>query len=245
MRLPMRLPINPMGEVRPSRWMPSLAPWSARPNEPDQVISERSAAVTVAVGFDPRFKMRVVLARRIATVEHGATGELRDQLRAGSRAVPYAGDSSPAYPNAGRTPCKPDASTIRRSTPGVALRSIAPCSCTLSMTSRQGAACNGYAVTSLAHTAASGFKSATLFDRYAGPGPRHVFRPASTIGKVRLQFQCPTYVFDASLGLPIPGTRHAQRVPGVGVIRVDGENLAVDLLGGVEPPLLMVLNGRR
>ena len=92
-----------------------------------------------------------------------------------SRAVPHAAKSFAACPNAGRTPCGPDASTIRRSAPGDALRSTVPCSCTLSTTSRRGKACSGCSVTSLAHPSASGVKSATFFDRYAGPVPRHGF----------------------------------------------------------------------
>ena len=97
-----------------------------------------------------------------------------------SRAVPHAAKSSAACPNAGRTPCGPDASTIRRSAPGDALRSTVPCSCTLSATSRRGKACSGYSATSLAHPSASEVKSATFFDRYAGPVPRHGFQPAFT-----------------------------------------------------------------
>lgn len=37
-----------------------------------------------------------------------------------------------------------------------------------------------YTVTGLAYPSASGFKSATFFDRYASPVPRHTFQPLFT-----------------------------------------------------------------
>jgi len=44
-----------------------------------------------------------------------------------------------------------------------------------------GWTCNDYSATSIAHPSASGFESATLFGRHAGPAARHAFRPAFTI----------------------------------------------------------------
>ena len=41
------------------------------------------------------------------------------------------------------------------------------------------------------------------------------------------------------------GISHAQQVPGVGMIRRDCENLPVDLLGSLQLPRLMVLDGNR
>ncbi len=59
-------------------------------------------------------------------------------------------------------------------------RDTVPCSCTLSATSRRGKVCSGNSATSLAHPSTSEVESATFFDRYTGPVPRHGFQAAFT-----------------------------------------------------------------
>ena len=55
----------------------------------------------------------------------------------------------------------------------------------------------------------------------------------------------PSNVFDGDLVLADLGRNHAEKMERVGLIRLDGENLPVDLLGGLQPAALMVLDRNR
>ena len=55
----------------------------------------------------------------------------------------------------------------------------------------------------------------------------------------------PAHALDSLLVLSKLDISHAKQVPGVGMIRRDCQNLPVDLLGGLQLPRLMVLDGSR
>ena len=62
---------------------------------------------------------------------------------------------------------------------------------------------------------------------------------------VLFQSDRPLNVLDGSLVLADLVGNHAEKMDGVGVIRLGGENLPIDLLGSLQPAALMVLDGSR
>ena len=64
-------------------------------------------------------------------------------------------------------------------------------------------------------------------------------------GHIPFQPDRTSNVFDGSLVLAHLVSNHAEKVPRVGMIRLDRENLPVDLLGGLQPTGLMVLDRNR
>ena len=64
-------------------------------------------------------------------------------------------------------------------------------------------------------------------------------------GRTALQRDRPFDVLDGNLVLAHLVGNHAQKMERVGMIRLGRENLPIDLLGGLQPPALMVLDGNR
>ena len=55
----------------------------------------------------------------------------------------------------------------------------------------------------------------------------------------------PANGLDGQVELTCLGSDHTEEVGGVGMVRVDGENPAIDLLRGLQPARSMVLDGNR
>ena len=64
-------------------------------------------------------------------------------------------------------------------------------------------------------------------------------------GGAALQGNRPSNVLQGRLVLARLGSDHAEQVQGVGMVRCDGENLLIDLLGSLEAAALMVLDRNR
>ncbi len=63
--------------------------------------------------------------------------------------------------------------------------------------------------------------------------------------RIAVQADRPFDVLDGNLVLAHLVSNHAEKMEGVGLIRLDGENLPVDLLGSLQPAGLMVLDRNR
>ena len=70
--------------------------------------------------------------------------------------------------------------------------------------------------------------------------PQRVAQVVVCAGKVRLQFQQPTVTGHRFVQLPLLPQRTAQVADAPGMMRRDGENLPVDLLGGLQPAAAVV-----
>jgi hypothetical protein len=65
-------------------------------------------------------------------------------------------------------------------------------------------------------------------------------------GEVRpSQLNRPPNLLDANLVLARLAGNDPEQMPSVGLIRLDGKDLPIDLFGSLEPPRLMVLHGNR
>ena len=74
---------------------------------------------------------------------------------------------------------------------------------------------------------------------------KRIEQVAVCLAKIRLQFQGAAIAGDCFVKPTCPLRDHAEEMNRVGMVRLDVENLPVNRLGLLQPPILMVLIGNR
>ena len=84
-------------------------------------------------------------------------------------------------------------------------------------------------------------------DRFGNPAQGTIRFPQVVMEGSRIPFQPdrPSNVFDGNLVLAHLVSNHAEKMERIGLIRLDCENLPIDLLGSLQPAGLMVLDRNR
>ena len=89
--------------------------------------------------------------------------------------------------------------------------------------------------------------AAVAGDRFvqSSPGPQGIAQVVMEGSHIPFQPDRPSNVLDGNLVLAPLGGNHAEKMNRVGLIRLSLENLPIDLLGGLQPTGLMVLDRNR
>ena len=88
-------------------------------------------------------------------------------------------------------------------------------------------------------------RAAVAADRFGGPIHALVNTAQVAVkgGRAGIQLDSAADLIDRQLAIAALGIDHAQQIPGGSVIRLDGENLPADLLGGLQAASPLVIDG--